>query len=64
MTYTSKELIQRAKDLSQTPNSKAFSFSLLTSLLNNAYTKLYNDLSGISNSFIKYYYGRFACTGI
>lgn len=55
MTYTSKELIQRAKDLSQTTNSKAFSFSLLTSLLNNAYTKLYNDLSGISNSFVKYF---------
>ena len=55
MTYTSRELIQRAKDLSQTTNSKAFSFSLLTSLLNNAYTKLYNDLSGISNSFIKYF---------
>lgn len=55
MTYTSRELIQRAKDLSQTTNSKAFSFSLLTNLLNNAYTKLYNDLSGISNSFIKYF---------
>lgn len=55
MTYTSKELMQRAKDLSQTTNSKAFSFSLLTSLLNNAYTKLYNDLSGISNSFVKYF---------
>ena len=55
MTYTSRELIQRAKDLSQTTNSKAFSFSLLTSLLNNAYTKLYNDLSGISNSFVKYF---------
>lgn len=55
MQFTAKEIIQRAKDLSQTPNSKAFSFSLLTSLLNNAYTKLYNDLSGISNSFIKYF---------
>lgn len=55
MTYTSREIIERAKDLSQTTNSKAFSFSLLTSLLNNAYSKLYNDLSGISNSFIKYF---------
>lgn len=55
MTYTSREIIERAKDLSQTTNSKAFSFSLLTSLLNNAYSKLYNDLSGISNSFVKYF---------
>jgi hypothetical protein len=55
MTYTSREIIERAKDLSQTNNSKAFSFSLLTSLLNNAYSKLYNDLSGISNSFVKYF---------
>lgn len=55
MQYTSREIIERAKDLSQTTNSKAFSFSLLTSLLNNAYTKLYNDLSGISNSFVKYF---------
>ena len=55
MTYTSREIIERAKDLSQTNNSKAFSFSLLTSLLNNSYSKLYNDLSGISNSFVKYF---------
>lgn len=55
MIYTSREIIERAKDLSQTNNSKAFSFSLLTSLLNNAYSKLYNDLSGISNSFVKYF---------
>lgn len=55
MVYTSREIIERAKDLSQTNNSKAFSFSLLTSLLNNAYSKLYNDLSGISNSFVKYF---------
>ena len=55
MQYTSREIIERAKDLSQTTNSKAFSFSLLTNLLNNAYTKLYNDLSGMSNAFIEYF---------
>ena len=55
MTKSSLEIIKEAKTLSQTENSKAFSFSLLTSLLNNAYTKLYNDLSGISNSFVGYF---------
>lgn len=55
MQYTSKEILQRAKDLSQTTNSKAFSWSLLTSILNDAYCNVYNDLTGISNSFIDYF---------
>ena len=55
MQYTAKEMVQSAKDLAQVTNSKAFSWSLLTSILNNAYSKLYNDLSGLSNSFIEYF---------
>jgi hypothetical protein len=55
MNKTAKEIIIQAKHLSQTDNSKAFDWDLLTSLLNNSYTTLYNDLTGYSNSFIGYF---------
>lgn len=45
MTYTSKEIISLARQLSQTQNSLAFSFQLLVHLLNNVYSQLYNDLT-------------------
>ena len=45
MTYTSLEIINIARKLTQTDNSKAFDYQLLIHLLNNAYTGLYNDLS-------------------
>lgn len=59
MTYTSSEIINLARELSQTNNSKAFSFSLLVHLLNNTYSSIYNDLS-VSNAFI----GEFEFTGM
>lgn len=55
MIYSSKEIIDLAKELAQVQNSKAFSFHLLTSLLNNCYSKLYNDLTSYTNSFIDYF---------
>lgn len=45
MTYSSKEIIDLARQLSQTQDSQAFSFQLLVHLLNNVYTGLYNDLA-------------------
>lgn len=59
MTYTASEIINLARELSQTSNSKAFSFSLLVHLLNNAYGSLYNDLS-VSNAFT----GEFEFSGL
>lgn len=45
MTYSAKEIIDLARQLSQTQNSEAFSFRLLVHLLNNVYTGLYNELA-------------------
>lgn len=45
MTYSAKEMIDLARQLSQTQNSEAFSFQLLVHLLNNVYTGLYNELA-------------------
>lgn len=45
MTYSSKEIIDLARQLSQTQDSQAFSFQLLVHLLNNVYTGLYNELA-------------------
>lgn len=45
MTYSCKEIIDLARQLSQTQNSDAFSFQLLVHLLNNVYTGLYNELA-------------------
>lgn len=45
MVYSAKEIIDLARQLSQTQNSKAFSFQLLVHLLNNVYTGLYNELA-------------------
>ena len=45
MTYSAKEIIDLARQLSQTQNSEAFSFQLLVHLLNNVYTGLYNELA-------------------
>lgn len=59
MTYTASEIINLARELSQTSNSRAFSFSLLVHLLNNAYGSLYNDLS-VSNAFT----GEFEFSGL
>ena len=55
MTKTAREIINQAMKLAQCQNSKAFDFSLLVSLLNSAYTKVYNDLSGYTNAFMKYF---------
>lgn len=51
MTYSSKEIIDLARQLSQTQDSQAFSFQLLVHLLNNVYTGLYNELA-TSQAFI------------
>lgn len=59
MIYTASEIINLARELSQTSNSRAFSFSLLVHLLNNAYSSLYNDLS-VSNAFT----GEFEFSGL
>lgn len=45
MTYSAKEIIDLARQLSQTQDSQAFSFQLLVHLLNNVYTGLYNELA-------------------
>ena len=45
MIYSAKEIIDLARQLSQTQNSEAFSFQLLVHLLNNVYTGLYNELA-------------------
>lgn len=45
MTFSCKEIIDLARQLSQTQNSEAFSFQLLVHLLNNVYTGLYNELA-------------------
>lgn len=45
MVYSSKEIIDLARQLSQTQDSQAFSFQLLVHLLNNVYTGLYNELA-------------------
>lgn len=55
MVKTSKEIINQAMKLSQCQNSRAFDWAFLVSILNSAYTKLYNDLMGYSNSFVKYF---------
>lgn len=55
MIKSSKEIILQALKLAQCQNSKAFDWAFLTSILNSTYTKLYNDLMGYSNSFVKYF---------
>ncbi len=55
MTKSSKELIIQAMVLSQTQNSKAFSWDFKIQLLNSVYSKIYNDLAGYSNTFVKYF---------
>ena len=55
MQKTAKEIIIQAEKLAQCQNSKAFDFAFKVSLLNSVYTQLYNDLSGYSNQFIKYF---------
>lgn len=55
MTKSCKEIIENAKTLAQVQNSKAFDWRLYMNLLNGAYTKLYNELTGYSNSFIGYF---------
>lgn len=55
MTKSSKELIIQAMALSQTQNSKAFSWDFKIQLLNSVYSKIYNDLAGYSNTFVKYF---------
>lgn len=54
MTYSAKEIINLAKRLSQTQNSRAFDFLTEVHLLNNVYTSLYNDLA-TSQAFISEY---------
>lgn len=55
MNKTAKEIIIQAEKLAQCQNSKAFDFAFKVSLLNSVYTQLYNDLTGYSNQFIKYF---------
>lgn len=55
MTKSCKEIIENAKTLAQIQNSKAFDWRLYINILNGAYTKLYNELTGYSNSFIGYF---------
>ncbi len=55
MQKTAKEIIIQAEKLAQCQNSKAFDFAFKVSLLNSVYTSLYNDLTGYSNQFIKYF---------
>lgn len=55
MQKSCREIIEQAKRLSQTQNSKAFDFSFIVSILNSVYAQLYNDLSAYSNGFIKYF---------
>lgn len=55
MVKSSKEIILQALKLAQCQNSKAFDWAFLTSILNSTYTKLYNDLMGYSNSFVRYF---------
>lgn len=45
MQFSCKEIIDLARQLSQTQDSQAFSFQLLVHLLNNVYTGLYNELA-------------------
>ena len=51
MIYSAREILDLAKRLSQTQNSKAFDFLTEVHLLNNVYTSLYNDLA-TSQAFI------------
>lgn len=55
MKKTSREIINQAQKLSGSQNSKAFDFAFKVSLLNSVYTQLYNELAGISNSFVGYF---------
>lgn len=55
MIKSCKEIINQAKHLAQTDNSKAFDWDLMTNLLNNIYSRLYNDLVANSNAFIEYF---------
>lgn len=51
MTYSCREILDLAKRLGQTQNSKAFDFMTEVHLLNNVYTSLYNDLA-TSQAFV------------
>ena len=51
MTYSCREIIDLAKRLSQTQNSRAFDFMTEVHLLNNVYSQLYNDLA-TSQAFV------------
>lgn len=55
MTKTSKEILIQAMTLSQTQNSRAFTWDFKLQLLNSVYARIYNDLTGYSNGFIKYF---------
>jgi hypothetical protein len=55
MLKTCKEILIQAMTLSQTQNSKAFSWDFKVQLLNSVYSRIYNDLSGYSNTFVKYF---------
>jgi len=55
MRKSAKEIISSAKQLAQATNSNAFSFQFLTSLLNNCYSNVYNDIVSYSNYFVKYF---------
>ena len=55
MKKTAKEILESAKQLAQATNSNAFSFQFLTSLLNNCYSNVYNEIVAYSNYFVKYF---------
>ena len=55
MQKTSLELIKQATKLANCQNSEAFDFAFKVQLLNNVYTNIYNDLTGYSNYFIRYF---------
>lgn len=55
MKKTALEILSSAKQLAQATNSDAFGFQFLTSLLNNCYSNVYNDIVAYSNYFVKYF---------
>lgn len=49
------ELIKQATKLANAQNSEAFDFAFKVQLLNNIYCNVYNELTGYSNYFIRYF---------
>lgn len=55
ITRTAKEVIAMAKYYGQVRNSNLLDFEVATNILNQEYTKLYNEITDHSDAFVKYF---------